>query len=348
MFSFNLCVVSDAFADEDADLANKIAKMISLSSAYTGAEPTQEERESFLRECEEYENAYKNARENEQSLANRTLTAVTTAATGIGGMELARGLAEQAADKNADASMDAYIATFRCTYGNGKQVKAGPEEIELPGGNDQNMMNLRAQYFALANDLKERKAALGMEPGIESEVILDKSQMGLYDDENIGITGGAYESLYRAKMLNSETDQTKIDEMAEASKKRVMGGAIAAGAGAVVGVLGDSLINGKLGEMIKENKNKNSISRASRAVTDKLKNCFKTAKATNVNKLDFSGLDLSSMSSIVDKIDCSSMSDIENKDINDVLDTSSVNGFASSFGSILGDKNAKLFEEDGE
>ena len=233
-------------------------------------------------------------------------------------------------------------------FPNGKQVKAGPEEIELPGGNDQNMMNLRAQYFALANDLKERKAALGMEPGIESEVILDKSQMGLYDDENIGITGGAYESLYRAKMLNSETDQTKIDEMADASKKRVKGGAIAAGAGAVVGVLGDSLINGKLGEMIKENQNKNSISRASRAVTDKLKNCFKTAKATNVNKLDFSGLDLSSMSSIVDNIDCSSMSDIENKDINDVLDTSSVNGFASSFGSILGDKNAKLFEEDGE
>ena len=77
MFSFILCVVSDAFADEDADLANKIAKMISLSSAYTGAEPTQEERESFLRECEEYENAYKNARENEQSLANRTLTART-------------------------------------------------------------------------------------------------------------------------------------------------------------------------------------------------------------------------------------------------------------------------------
>ena len=231
-------------------------------------ERSEEDKKKAL---EEKTAAYNAAHENEQSLANRTLTAVTTAATGIGGMELARGLAEQTADKNADASMDAYIATFRCTYGNGKQVKAGPEEIELPGGNDQNMMNLRAQYFALANDLKERKAALGMEPGIESEVILDKSQMGLYDDENIGITGGAYESLYRAKMLNSETDQTKIDEMADASKKRVMGGAIAAGAGAVVGVLGDSLINGELGERIKARKADKETQKKLRELEEKTK-----------------------------------------------------------------------------
>ena len=117
-------------------------------------------------------------------------------------------------------------------------------------------MNLRAEYFALANDLKERKSALGMQPGIESTEILDKSATGLYDDENIGITSGAYESLYRAQMLGSETDQAKIDEAAEASKRRVMGGAIAAGAGAVIGVVGNSLINGKLGELIKEKKAK--------------------------------------------------------------------------------------------
>ena len=204
---------------------------------------------------EELQKAYEEAKANEQSLANRTLTALTVAATGLGGMELARGLAEQKADKEAEADMTAYIETMRCTYGDGKQVKAGPEEIELPGGNNAELMKLRSEYFALAADLKERKEALGMKPGIESEVIMDKSQMGLYDDENIGITDGAYASLYRAKALNSETDQAKINEDKEASKKRVIGGAVAAGAGVVGGVIGNSMINGKLGEKIKNSKN---------------------------------------------------------------------------------------------
>ena len=199
---------------------------------------------------------YQDAKAKEQSLANRTLTAGSIAATGIGGMELAMGMAEQSADKNAANSMAAYIATMRCTYADGKQVKAGPDEIELPGGNNQQLMNLRAEYFALANDLKERKSALGMQPGIESTEILDKAATGLYDDEMVGITSSAYESLYRAQMLGSETDQAKIDEAATASKRRVMGGAIAAGVGVVGGVLGNSLINGKLGELIKKNKAK--------------------------------------------------------------------------------------------
>ena len=187
--------------------------------------------------------AYEEAKANEQSLANRTLTALSVAAAGIGGMELAMGLAEQKADKDADANMDAYIETMRCSYGDGKSVKASSEEIELPGGNDAELMKLRSEYFALAADLKERKEALGMKPGIESEEILDKSQMGLYDDEFVGITGGAYESLYRAKMLNSEKDQAKIDEDAKASKNRVIAGAVVAGAGVVAGIAGNAIIN---------------------------------------------------------------------------------------------------------
>ena len=188
---------------------------------------------------------YEEAKANEQSTANKTLTAVTTAATGIGGMELARGLSEQKADKEAEADMAAYIETMRCTYGDGKQVKTGPEEIELPGGNNAELMKLRSEYFALAADLKERKEALGMKPGIESEVILDKSQTGLYDDENIGITDGAYASLYRAKALHSEKDQARINEDKEASKKRVIGGAVAVAAGAVIGIAGNAIINKK-------------------------------------------------------------------------------------------------------
>ena len=209
---------------------------------------------------EQKQKAYDEAKANEQSLANRTLTAVTTAATGIGGMELARGLAEQKADKEAEQDMAAYIATFRCTYGDGHQVKAGPEEIELPGGNDATMMSLRNEYFTLASDLKERKEALGLTPGIESETILDKSEMGLYDDENVGIESGAYASIYRATVLESEEDQAKIDEERKASKNRVIGGAVAAGVGVVGGIVGNSLINGKLSEKIKEKSEKKRLS----------------------------------------------------------------------------------------
>ena len=186
---------------------------------------------------------YEDLKANEQSTANKTLTALTTAATGIGGMELAMGLSQQKADKEANANMAAYLESFTCSYGEGKRVKAGPEEIELPGGNDAEMMKLRAEYIALAADLKERKTALAMKPGIESEEILDKATMGLYDDENVGITGGNYASLYRAKMLGSEEDQAKIDADKKSAKNRVIGGAVAVGAGVIGGAIGNAIIN---------------------------------------------------------------------------------------------------------
>lgn len=195
--------------------------------------------------------AYDSAKATEQSKANRLLTAASSVATGIGGKELAQGLAEQKADRVAEQSMSAYIATMRCSYGNGKQVKAGTEEIELPGGNDGNIMKYRAEYVTLAADLKERKTALGLKPGIESEEILDKSQMGLYDDENIGISDGAYASLYRAQMLGSEKDQQQIDDAKQTSKNRVIGGAVAAGVGVVGGIIGDELINQSLSSSTK-------------------------------------------------------------------------------------------------
>ena len=194
--------------------------------------------------------AYDEAKEKEQSFANRALTAASIATSGIGGMQLAQGLAEQKVDKEAMADMNAYISTMRCSYGDGKSVQAGTKEIELPGGNDETMTKLRNEYFTLAKDLKERKNELGLKPGIESEEILDKSQIGLYDDENVGIQGGNYTSIYRAEALGSETDKAKIEESQKTSKTRVIGGAAASGIGVAGGVVGDSLINGKLGEKI--------------------------------------------------------------------------------------------------
>ena len=272
----------------------------------TTPEQTKDEKKKAL---EEAEKNYADKKANEQSTANKTLTALTTAATGIGGMELAMGLSQQKADKEADANMAAYLESFSCSYGEGKRVKAGIEEIELPGGNDAEMMKLRAEYIALANDLKERKTALGMQPGIESEEILDKATMGLYDDESIGITNGAYSSLYRAKMLGSEEDQAKIDSERKASKNRVIAGGVLVGAGVVGGIIGNSAINGKLAEKIKEAKEKKEIGeeteKALKVESDALEDlqkCLEKAGVNNTDSLSFSNFYVSSIS--VKNINC--------------------------------------------
>lgn len=181
-------------------------------------------------------------KEKEQSLENRALTTAAIAATGIGGMELARGLAEQKADKDAEQDMSAYVETFRCEYGDGKFINYGTTAIELPGGNNSTLMKLRTEYFILANILKDKKIALGMPLGIESEEISDKSDAGLYDDEGTGISDGVYASLYRAKTGN-ETDREKWDSDKEASSNRVKAGAVAAGVGVIGGVVGNAIIN---------------------------------------------------------------------------------------------------------
>ncbi len=280
--------------------------------------------------------AYDEAKANEQSLANRTLTALTTAATGIGGMELARGLAEQSADAAADQDMAAYLATFRCTYGNTVQVKAGPDVIELPGGNDTELMQLRSEYFTLAADLKERKEALGMAPGIESEEILDKSQMGLYDDENTGITSGAYASLYRAKALESEEDQEKIDAERKASKNRVIGGAVAAGVGVVGGMVGNSLINGKLGEKIEELKDKRTSTKENKNLAETLYQGLSLAGAnmSGFNKSDLYEIDLSSLKDKITTIDFTNI-DLKGQNAKDLLNPTNSDSFVSSFNNLF-------------
>ena len=287
-------------------------------------------------QLEQLKKAYEEAKAKEQSMGNKLLTAATVAATGLGMMELMMGKAEQKADADAEQDMAAYMATMRCTYAGGKSVKAGPEEIELPGGNDGNLMKYRSEYIALAKSLKERKTAMDMLPGIESEEILDKAEMGLYDDENKGIESGTYASLYRAKQ-GSEEDQKKIDADKAKSEKRVKYGAIAAAGGTALGIGGDSLINGKLGELIKNRKDKKSGNKTDDDVVKQLKEGLSSAGMTNVDKLDFSNLDLSGLKDKIGNVDFASMSSsLKGKDASQLLNTSNAEGFSSSFGSMLG------------
>ena len=184
---------------------------------------------------------YNAARSREQSLANKILGAAAIGASGIGGMQLTSGLAEQNADADAEQAMRAYLATFTCNYADGKYFKGGEKDIELPGSAE--LINLYSEYVALANDLKTRKTALGIKPGIESESILDGATSGLYDDVGMGKTTGAYASLARALQNPDGEDAKMWAAQKEESSKKVTTGATVGGVGAAGGAIGNLIIN---------------------------------------------------------------------------------------------------------
>ena len=183
--------------------------------------------------------AAESARETENSDVNKLLGSVGMGATGIGGMMLTQGLSEKAADDDATRAMQAYISTFNCTYGNNRV--AGGAVAEIPGGNE--LIALYSEYVNLANKLKAVKNELGMRPGIESEPILDSATSGLYDDVSVDGTSGAYASLARALMNPNGTDAAAWAEQTEKTSKNITTGAITAGAGAGVSMIGNLINN---------------------------------------------------------------------------------------------------------
>lgn len=313
------CMLAAAYTQSDEDVCKKLGKSVAVwqdgicqcvQEGYIYENGQCIKDAAFeAQQLQEKRDAYTDAKAEEQSLANRTATALTTAATGVGMMEAFQGWSEQKADADAESDMNAYIATMRCSYGNGKSVKAGADEIELPAGDGETMTALKSEYMSLAQSLKERKESLGMAPGIESEEILDKADMGLYDDENVGVTSGSYASLYRAKMLGSEDDQSKIDKDAEKSDKRLKYGSTAAGVGIVGGIVANSLINGNLGKKLKSAVDDGTAGTETRkllgteaSALDKLKQCLKSAGVTDTDNLTFTNFYPSVFS--VNRINC--------------------------------------------
>ena len=183
---------------------------------------------------------YQNMKDKETSLENRVLGAAGIGTVGIGGMMAASALSEQNADKAAEADMQTYLSTFSCTYPGGT-AKGGQMGIELGGANQ--LINLYTQYAELANDLKERKAALGLKAGIESEIIIDKATTGLYDDVGTGIGSGAYASIARALRDPDGEDAKKWKEQKDSASKQLKIGAGVAAAGAVATAVANYAIN---------------------------------------------------------------------------------------------------------
>lgn len=198
------------------------------------------EADSRARVDELRENA-KKMHDKETSTANKLIGAAGIGATGIGTSQALSALSEQRADKNAENDMRAYLATIKCDYGTGKTVNGGDTGIELPGGNE--LTQYVTQYKTLAADLKVRKTALGMTPGIESETIIDAAETGLYDNAATGKTNGAFTSLSRAL-----SDETSADAQAWAQQKadtasKLKTGAIVAGVGAVGSAIANLAVN---------------------------------------------------------------------------------------------------------
>ncbi|MBQ8255672.1 MAG: OmpA family protein, partial [Alphaproteobacteria bacterium] len=189
----------------------------------------------------ELEENAKKMKDKEQSMENKLLGAAGMGMTGAGLSKSLSAGAEQKADEAAELDMAAYLATMHCSYAPGKNVKGGEKEVELPGANS--LMPLYTEYVALANDLKVRKAALGMQPGIESEAILDGATSGLYDDVALGKTGGAYASLARALSDPNSEDAKKWAAQKEATAKDKKTGTTLAAVGAIGSAVANIAIN---------------------------------------------------------------------------------------------------------
>lgn len=247
----NIEALDEALA-EDALKAEKEAKKNQDSEP----EPTLTEEQSQAK-IDELEANAEALREQEQSLGNRLASGAAMGAMGIGGQMIGSALAEQNADAAAERDMTAYLATFKCDYGAGMNITGGTMNVELPGANI--LLPIYTEYVTLAADLKTRKEALGMSPGIESNEILDAATSGLYDDVSTGVTGGSFASIARALMNPEGADAAAWAAQKSETSEQLKTGAITAGVGAVVGIAGNAIFN--TGKNKVENKSKEIIAK---------------------------------------------------------------------------------------
>lgn len=229
----------------DKEETDKNEKPGVLKRLFSGKDDSNTENDSLIDNSEksdkvsELEANAQAMRDKENSTENKLLGAASIGATGIGGSQLAQGLSEQKSDKDAETDMKAYLATFKCDYGQGQNINGGEKSITLPGGNV--LMPMYTEYKTLADELKNTKTALGMAPGIESETILDKSTTGLYEYDQAERKAGSFASV--SASLTGAAGGDAWDTQKAAAANKVTTGALVAGAGIVGGIAGNMLIN---------------------------------------------------------------------------------------------------------
>jgi hypothetical protein len=186
------------------------------------------------------------AKEKETSTANKLLGGAAIGAGAYGASQLLQGRAEQASDAAAETDMKAYLETFRCGISGGLNNIRFGETTEIPTASAE-FSELRSKYMELAQRLKSTKEALGLKPGIESEIILDSAAAGLYDNQAAGSINGTFASLSRALQNPGGEDAAALDKQKSESADRIKTGGTVAALGIAGGLVGNILINNEKG-----------------------------------------------------------------------------------------------------
>lgn len=160
------------------------------------------------------------AKENQNDWRNKLVNAGASAATGYGARMVATAMAEQSADAKAESDMREWIDTMKCEYGDGQVFNVGTETIYLPGGDE--ISEYAKEYKYLAEKLKKTKAALGLEPGIESETIYERSDYDLYSYNPAERQSGENASVSRA-LMGEDTKWAEQKEESEQDKNWGLG-----------------------------------------------------------------------------------------------------------------------------
>ena len=190
--------------------------------------------------------------DKKRDVAHNIVSGASSAMTSIGMMQAAQGFSEQKSDAAAESDMAAHIATFKCNYDKGPTFKYSTEEIIIPGGDE--LLKYYTEYKTLADQLKVTKAALNLTPGIESQVVYDKAESGLYQNFATERTSGHYASVSRALMDSDSEDAAAWAAEKEKSQKRLAIGASVAAGGILTGVIGDKLIDKHYDKLSQGNK----------------------------------------------------------------------------------------------
>ncbi|MBQ7185835.1 MAG: hypothetical protein IJR92_03455, partial [Alphaproteobacteria bacterium] len=161
--------------------------------------------------------------DKKRDTAHNIVSGASTAMTGIGMMQAVQGFSEQKSDAAAESDMAAHIATFKCNYDKGPTFKYSTEEIIIPGGDE--LLKYYTEYKTLADQLKGTKATLNLAPGIESQVVYDKAESGLYQNFATERAAGHYASVSRALMDSDSEDAAAWAAEKEKSQKRLAIGA---------------------------------------------------------------------------------------------------------------------------
>jgi outer membrane protein OmpA-like peptidoglycan-associated protein len=202
---------------------------------------------------------------NRASMIDGAITGVSTAAMGIGGMQLAQGLGEQSADRAVRTDMQGYLDSLYCSYGTNR-VAFGTKGTQLT---DAELDLLREEYAIKSAGLKDLKVQMGIKPGVESEIpvgnvmydangnivgarlITDSDS--LYNNDAVARGSSEFGRLSTALQDGAGIDAQMIAAQQQTSRNRVVGGAIAVASGAAVGIAGN-ILNEKFGEKDKSAK----------------------------------------------------------------------------------------------